>query len=214
MVDMFAEKLKSLREKRRMSQVALARALGVAQGTVGNWESGIREPNFAMTARIAEFFDVTVGYLLGREGEAPTWADLQVKHKNILTLQTQRIELIGEIACGQPIVAQQDTFECYVECGAEIRADFALRCRGDSMKGARIMDGDIVFIQAREVVDNGEIACVIIEDEATLKRVYISGDTITLVADNPEYPPMVYRAEEHRHITVLGKAVAFQSDIR
>lgn len=210
---MFATKLKQLREKRRMSQAALAGTLGVAQGTVGNWESGVREPNFTMTARIAEYFNVTVGYLLGREGSQPTLEELQKKHGNLLALRTQQVKLLGEIACGQPIVAQE-TMECYVECGAEVRADFALKCRGDSMKGARIMDGDIVFIQAMDMVNNGDIACVIIEDEATLKRVYVSGDTITLVADNPEYPPLVYRAEDYKQISILGKAVAFQSDIR
>jgi repressor LexA len=82
------------------------------------------------------------------------------------------------------------------------------------MKGARILDGDIVFIREQPTVDNGEIACVIIEEEATLKRFYASGDTVTLVADNPEYPPMVYRAEEQKRIHILGKAVAFQSDIK
>jgi repressor LexA len=210
---MFSTTLKKLREKRGLSQAALANELSVAQGTVGNWESGIREPNYAMTAKIAEFFSVTVGYLLGREGPPPTLADLQFRHKDLLPLRTQHMPLLGEIACGQPIIAQ-DTFECYVECGAEIRADFALKCRGDSMKGARILDGDIVFIQAMEMVRNGEIACIIIEEEATLKRVYISGDTITLVADNPDYPPLVYRSEEYRQIRILGKAVAFQSDIR
>lgn len=122
---------------------------------------------------------------------------------------------MGEIACGKPIYAEE-AFEGYVQCGADISADFALICKGDSMVNARILDGDIVFIRKQSIVEDGEIAAVVIDDEATLKRFYFdrNNNTVTLVAENPKYKPLTYKNEELNSIYVLGKAVAFQSNIR
>lgn len=102
-----------------------------------------------------------------------------------------------------------------MEAGADIKADFCLIARGDSMINARIHNGDIVFIRRQPEVNNGEIAAVVIEDEATLKRVFYYKDEniISLNAENPAYKPMIYRAEELDTIFILGKAVAFQSDV-
>ena len=122
---------------------------------------------------------------------------------------------MGNIACGEPIFAEQN-FEAYVEAGANVHADFCLRAKGDSMIGARIQDGDIVFIKKQEMVDDGEIAAVLIEDEATLKRVQYNPEEneLLLFAENPKYKTMRYTGEELNHIRILGKDVAFQSDIR
>ena len=125
------------------------------------------------------------------------------------------IGVLGDIACGKPIMANEEK-ELYVEAGANISADFCLRAKGDSMIGARIYDGDIVFIKKQEMVDNGEIAAVIIEDEATLKRVnyFPEKNLLILKAENSKYEDLVYTGEQLDHIIILGKAVAFQSDIR
>ena len=130
-------------------------------------------------------------------------------------VSTQRVPLLGEIACGEPIIAEE-SFECYVEAGTNIKCDFCLRARGDSMINARIFDGDIVFIRQQSIVNNGEIAAVIIENEATLKRVYLNRaeGKLVLQAENPSYEPLVYVGEELDHIRILGKAVAFQSDVK
>ena len=130
-------------------------------------------------------------------------------------VSTQRVPLLGEIACGEPIIAEE-SFECYVEAGTNIKCDFCLRARGDSMINARIFDGDIVFIRQQSIVNNGEIAAVIIENEATLKRVYLNKaeGKLVLQAENPSYEPLVYVGEELDHIRILGKAVAFQSDVK
>ena len=84
------------------------------------------------------------------------------------------------------------------------------------MVDARIYDGDLVFIRQQNMVENGEIAAVLIEDEATLKRVYYDekNATITLVAANSKYAPFVYHGEELNNIKILGKAVAFQSIVK
>ena len=123
--------------------------------------------------------------------------------------------MIGSIACWKPISANEEK-ELYVEAGAEIEADFCLRAKGDSMIRARIYDGDIVFIRKQSMVDNGEIAAVVIDDEATLKRVnyYPEKNLLILKAENPDYEDLVYTGEQLDHIIILGKAVAFQSDVR
>ena len=83
------------------------------------------------------------------------------------------------------------------------------------MIGARIYDGDIVFIRSQSTVDNGEIAAVIINDEATLKRVYYypNEEKLILSPENPRYAPLVYIRDELESIKILGKAVAFQSTV-
>ncbi len=128
--------------------------------------------------------------------------------------QTQKIPMLGDIACGKPIFASEER-ESYVQAGMNIKADFCLTARGDSMIGARIHDGDVVFCRSQSMVDNGEIAAVIIGDEATLKRVYFYPEKKKLVlqAENPKYEPFVYIGSELDEITILGKAIAFQSDI-
>ena len=121
--------------------------------------------------------------------------------------------LVGEIACGTPILADENVSE-YVQFPGDLDADFCLRCRGDSMVDARILDGDVVFIRKQPEVANGEIAAVLIDGEATLKRVYRSADALTLVAANASYAPMVYTGSQLAAVTILGKAVAFLSSVK
>lgn len=122
------------------------------------------------------------------------------------------VPIIGEIACGVPILAEENIEE-YVDLPEHIRADFALRCKGDSMTGARINDGDIVYIRQQPTVANGEIAAVRIENEATLKRVYRNGGTVILQPENPAYSPMAFTGDALNDVAILGKAVAFTSKI-
>lgn len=131
---------------------------------------------------------------------------------NVQSLRTYKIPLLGDIACGEPIFADEQR-EMFVEVSEDIKADFCLKAKGDSMINARINNGDIVFIKSQSIVDNGEIAAVIIEDEATLKRVYYypQSNKVVLSPENPRYEPLIYEGEELDRIRILGKAVAFQS---
>ena len=161
--------------------------------------------------KIAKATGVSSSYLMGWE-EA---TDDNLKFDNVFSIHKKRFPLLGSIACGKPIYADEDR-ESYVEAGTNIHADFCLRAKGDSMINARILDGDIVFIRQQEMVEDGEIAAVIINDEATLKRVYYNqkANILQLVAENPAFPPSVYSGEELDQIRILGKAVAFQSDVK
>ena len=131
---------------------------------------------------------------------------------NVFELKTKTIPLLGKISCGQPIFINEEKGEYYA-VSEDVSADFCLQARGDSMIGARIYDGDIVFCRYQPTVENGEIAAVAINDEALLKRFYFdeSKRQITLVPENPAYEPMVFTGADVASVRVLGKAVAFQS---
>lgn len=134
--------------------------------------------------------------------------------KNINPLpKHKKIPLLGTIACGEPIFAEEN-LDGYTLCPEDVEADFCLRCKGDSMIGARIQDGDIVYIKQQQTIENGEIAAVLIDDEATLKRVYKKGDSLILQPENPAYEPLIFVREEMNEIRILGKAVCFLSKVR
>lgn len=140
-------------------------------------------------------------------------AELIASYPNIHPISTKRFPVLGSVACGDPVYMSEDR-ELYVDSTAALNADFVLIAKGDSMINARINDGDIVFVRKQEKVENGEIAVVAIDDEATLKRFYKYADTIVLRAENPAYKEMEFRPEDRKDIRILGKAVAFQSDVK
>lgn len=134
--------------------------------------------------------------------------------ENIIPMpQMRRIPLLGSIACGVPILATEN-IDGEIDTPDHIHADFALRCKGDSMINARIFDGDIVYVRQQDSVENGEIAVVLIGEEATLKRVRLFEDHISLEPENPMYKPFVYWNDEMNAVRILGKAVAFTSSLR
>lgn len=207
------KRIKYLRcEKMNMSQVAFADKLNVSKQTLYKYENDIitNIPSDKIEA-IAALCGVSPAYLMG-------WADDAVSMpSNIIPLPaTKKIPLLGTIACGEPILAIENVAD-YIDMDKDIHADFALRCKGDSMINARIFDGDIVYIRKQETVENGEIAAVLVNDlesEATLKRVYTSDDSIRLCAANPMYPDKVFEKEKMNDVRILGKAVAFLSGVK
>ncbi len=212
----FSSRLKLLRTQAKLSQQELADALKISKSSVNMYERGEREPGLETIEAIADHFNVDLNYLLGK-------SDISNKTKlfnmalfdNIHPISTKRIPMLGEIACGKPIYADEDR-ESYVLAGTDIKADFCLKTKGDSMINAHILDGSIVFCRSQSTVDNGEIAVVIIEDEATLKRVSFFPDKNLLIlkAENPAYPDLIYQGEELNQIHILGKAIACQIDVK
>ncbi|SDD31403.1 LexA family protein [Peptococcus niger] len=207
--EIFASNLKHLLDIHDLAQVDVAKAIGVSPQTFNTWVKGVAIPRMGKIQVLADYFGVLKSELV--DDNPPS---LYGTYGNIMPIKTKKIPLLGEIVCGEPIYADQD-FESYVEVGTDIRADFALRASGNSMIGARIKDGDIVFVRKQDIVEPGEIAAVIIEGEATLKRVYYQeGNRLILQAENSAYPPMIYEADKLNQITILGKAISFQSDVR
>lgn len=211
-----SKRLKELRNSKGLSQQALANEIGISKSSINMYERGEREPSVDTLELFADYYNVDMNYLLGNSSIPNTSLHLseQINYPNIFPIKKHRIRLLGDIACGKPIYADEER-EVYVDVGTDIKADFCLRAKGDSMINARIMDGDIVFIREQPMVNNGEIAAVIIDDEATLKRVYYYPEKqkLMLVAENAKYEPLVYIGEELEQIRILGLAIAFQSDL-
>ena len=128
-------------------------------------------------------------------------------HQDFKPVSKRKYKYLGEIACGEPIFADEQ-YETYIELDSDIHADFVLKAKGDSMINARIHDGDIVFIKEQPDVNDGEIAAVIIDDEATLKRVYKFDDYIMLNAENPAYKPIQIQKTDAKNVRIIGKAIS------
>ena len=206
-----AYNLNNLMKSRGIDRNDLCEALNLKYSTVSEWLSANKYPRIDKIELLANYFKVQKSALIEENVEHQT---LYAQFDNISPIQTQRLPLLGEIACGEPIWCDVDR-ESYVEVGTNIRADFCLRAKGDSMINARICDGDIVFIRQQPIVENGDIAAVIIDNEATLKRVYLDRENgkLVLQAENPKYSPLVYVGDELNNIRILGKAIAFESNL-
>lgn len=209
------EKVQNLCRNEGFEISNLGEKLGIeiTKGSISKWKNGA-VPRANTVKAIADYFGVTVDYLMGKEEKKEPEPNLYEKF-GFMPVKKRKIPMLGDIACGQPIYANEDR-DSYVMVGTDMDIDFCLRAKGDSMIGARIMDGDIVFVKSTPSVDNGEIAVVIIEDEATLKRVYYYPEKGKLVLnpENPKYEPLVYVGEELNQIRIIGRAVAFQSDVK
>lgn len=206
------DNIKYLRERASMSQVDLANLLGVTDKAVSTWENGTRVPRIGMIEKISSIFNVQKSKILDEElkDEKPLPQNLSQLPK------MNKIPLVGSIACGEPILAQENISD-YVDLPGHIRADFALTCRGDSMINAGINDGDIVYIRKQETVENGQIAAVIVgedETEATLKRFYFANGIVTLNAENAAFSPIVIMGADLEHVRVIGLAIAFTHVIK
>lgn len=206
------ERLKELRKQHKLTQQKVASFLDISQQAYAKYELDLSEPDIMTLNKLSKLFNVSIDYLLGRE----TINNEEIINiEGIKPISTIKIPLLGKIACGKPIFAEEDK-ESYVLAGTNIQADFCLIASGDSMINARILNGDIVFIRKQEMVTNGEIAAVLIGNEVTLKRIfyYPEKSKLVLQAENPLYEPLVYINEELNEIKILGKAVAFQSDVK
>ena len=205
------ERMKQRRKEIGFSAEKVAERLGVSPATIYRYEKGdIEKVPVDSLAELAKILQTTPAYLMGWE-EQPTpkpTSPAPIPPGFIPMPKMKKVPLIGAIACGDPITALQ-TRERDVDVRENVRCDFALKCHGDSMVGAGIHDGDVVYIHIQPEVENGEIAAVRIGDEATLKRVYYSGDTLTLMPANAAYAPLVYTGETLNEVKIEGRAVGW-----
>lgn len=213
--------IRAYRESHDLSQRQFAVQCDLSNGYISILEKGINPntgkpviPTLPQLKKLADGMGLTLTELFEQSDDMPVALSLDSNESNIIPFPTMdRVPLIGAIACGAPILAQEHV-EDFVDMPAHIRADFALTCKGDSMINARIFDGDIVYIHQQDTVENGEIAAVLIDNEATLKRVRLFDDHISLEPENPQYRPLVLWGEEMNTVRILGKAVAFTSTVR
>lgn len=195
------ERIKRRRQELGLTVDEVAVKLGKNRATVYRYESDeIENMSITILEPLAQALTVSPAYLMGWE-------------KEINQYKTKKVPLLGTIAAGEPIYVNEE-YGTYIVVDANLNADFALTIKGDSMIDARIMDGDIVFIHKQDEVENGDIAAVLIDDEATLKRFYRNDGGVILKPENSMYQPRYYTEKDFRDIRILGKALLFQSKVR
>lgn len=195
---MLSEQLKKLRKSQNLSQVKFAKIFNISNGTIAMWETGKRQPDSEMLSKIADYFGVSVDYLLGRTETMP-------KAKGV------KIPVLGNVAAGIPIDAIEEIID-YEEIPEEMARNgefFGLRINGDSMS-PRIEIGDVVIVRKQSTVDNGDIAIVLINgDVASCKKIKFNDNGIFLISSNPAYEPIFFTKEEcqTKPVQILGKVV-------
>lgn len=211
----FAQRLRELLDHYNIRQADLASRTGINKSSLSHYLKGDWEGKQDVIYKISSTYGVSSAWLMGVD--CPMYPDDAPKNDidlfaipGILPMPKMvRKPLIGTIACGTPILAEQNV-DKYISVPEDIRCDFVLRCEGDSMIGAHIMPGASVYIREQQDVENGDIAAVIVDDErATLKKVYKTDSAITLLAENPAYPPIIITGERLNHVRILGSVVAW-----
>lgn len=204
-----SDMLTYLRKRKGLSQQELANTLKISRSAIGMYETGKREPDLETLEVFADFYNVDMNTLTGKSPVNEQADKLPSNAVPVDFSHLKRIPILGRIAAGAPIYAEEN-IEGYtftdLNGGAEY---FALRVRGDSMNAARIYDGDIVIIRRQDIVENGEIAAVLIDDQdATLKRFSRTGDIVTLMpqSTNPVHQPFVFDLKQ-TNVKILGLVV-------
>lgn len=203
------ENLSSVLRRRRkelgLTLLQIAEEMNVSEATVQRWESGnIKMLRHERIAKLAQVLKVAPSSLMG-------WEEVQPElPSNVIPLpQMKKVPLVGQIACGTPILAEQNITD-YIDLPAHISADYALTCKGESMINIGIEDGDIVYIRQQKEVENGQVAAVMVgDDEATLKRFYYEDGIVQLIAENSAIPPKVFVGEAINQVRVIGRAMAY-----
>ena len=195
----FTDRLRTAMDVRGMRAVDLAHTTGLSKARISQYIHGAYSPSGKALVDIASTLLCSEEYLLGSSDS------------HSLT-HGKRLKILGEVKCGAPTLAEE-IYEGEIISDPYIDADFCLRAKGDSMIDARIYDGDLVYIKRTDMINNGDIALVIIDGDATLKRAYFYPDAqkLILVPENKNYKPLTYSGEELEYIKILGRAVAFTS---
>ena len=212
-MDTFAQRFCKALNIRNISAAELSRKLGINEGTISNYKKGTYEPKQRRLEAIARALDVSIAWLMGADVPMKQSTHSIPEGFQSIPKMVKRPRL-GVISCGDPIMSEEN-FDGYDDVPEHINCDFTLTCEGDSMIGARICDGDTVYIKQQPTVENGQIAAVLIDgNEKLLKRVYITEDSIILQAENPAYPPRSFFKEDMNRVSIIGRAVGFYSNIK
>lgn len=214
----FGERLAALKKAHGLTTLMLSQRSGVPVGTLNKLLNGdTRNPTAGTLRALADTFGVTLDKLTGDPGDIPgvtrgTAPRVSEPREAVkVPLHFRRVPMLGGIAAGKPIY--RDEQHDIAVCGIDTPCDFALEVHGDSMVGARIFDGDIVFIRAQPDVEDGQIAAVAIDDAATLKRVFHVVGGLSLVSENPRIPTMRIKYADHDSVRILGLAVGLQAKL-
>ena len=211
-----ARRLNEAMNDKHLRAVDLAAKSGVSKSSLSHYMNGTHTPSNVAAVALGDVLGVSPVWLMGFDvpkfpvDDSPAAPPVP----GAIPLVKKKIPLLGKVACGKPIYMNEE-HEVWIPVDVDLDAEYAVEAQGDSMTGARIHDGDYVFIRPQSMVDNGAIALVCIGDEATLKRVYYYPDKRKLVlqAENPAYEPLIYSDEELEDVHILGKVMAFLSSV-
>jgi repressor LexA len=213
------ERIRQTREERNMTIEELGKAIGVHRSTINRYETGsIISLKMPVLQSIAKALNVNPMWIISKSDKKHLVDYSSIANDLFVTISKENngfrsFEVIGDVACGNPIVNDEVVTEMMDLPDLVKNADRVLVCKGDSMVGVGVKDGDYVFVRLQNHVENGEIAVVCVDAEITLKRVYRSNGIISLVAENPKYPPMNFTESSSQTIRIVGKAVAFISKL-
>lgn len=200
-------RIKTRRQELGLTVEELANRMGYKdKSSISKIENGKADIPQSKVEAFAKALETTTAYLIGIDEEKERAVKVPPGFEPLPRMVKK--PLIGDIACGEPITAEQNIAD-YVDVPESVHCDFCLRCHGDSMVDAGIRDNDVVYIRCQPEVEDGEIAAVRIGGEATLKRVYYDGQSLTLMPANSSYRPKTYSGPELENIRIEGKAVGF-----
>jgi len=207
---LFGERLKKLRMEANLSRQALAKKLNLSYWALAKYETEEREPDYETLHRLANFFSVSVDYLLGRSAMRNPSAIQENMPMAASCEKTIKIPVLYFVRPGKPLLSKENVAG-YMPIPAADVADkecFWLQVTGDAMAGSRIYDGDLVLVQKQETAENGEIVLVSIDGEsAILRKYYAEPDRIVLRPTNPSYEPLVFTGTARERVRILGKAI-------
>ncbi len=208
-MDDFANRLRKALYIKGINQTELSNITKIPKSAISQYLAGNFKAKRDRVKILATALDVSETWLIGYDVpmERGNGTDKPVE-------KTKLIPVVGTVACGNPIYAYENIQE-YITVAENDSVDFALYAKGDSMNNCKIDNGDIVFIRKQPLVNNGEIALVLIDNEATVKRFYDYGDKIVLRPDstNPEHEEQVYEKRDH-NILIQGKVIFIKTYIQ
>lgn len=202
--ELFGNRLLESMRDNNDTTYSLAEYLHLSPSAISRYTTGDIAPKIPTVQAIAGKYGIRPSWLMGIEGESK-YPEAEEKAK--------RIPIVGTIAAGLPLLAQEN-IEGFEYVPDNLDVDFCLRVKGDSMMNARILDGDLVFIRKQQEVENGEIAAILVGQDATLKRFYQTNGMVILRSENPNYPEMIYTKKDMKEVSILGKAVRYISEVR
>lgn len=205
-----SENIRKYRKLNKMTQTELAKKLGVGTSTVSSWELGSNKPLMDNVTKMANLWNVKMSDIVGDGGQGNLPSNMTRFERSDFV----EVPILGEIACGDAILADENIigYRYHLKDTLPKGNTFYLKAKGDSME-PKIPNGADVLIRQQNDVENGEIAAVLVngDTEATLKRIYRQGTNVSLVAENPTYPPYIVNKENPAKI--LGKAIEVSFDL-
>lgn len=190
-----SKNLKSILTRKGLSQKKLSEIAELSTSAISDYinENSLMSPSIIQ--RIAEALNVK-----------PREISSSLETVDIEYDDSIDIPVVGKISCGNGMIAYEEieSYESTPKNWLNGGVHFYLKAKGDSMNGSRIYDGDLLLIRKQPEVEDGEIAAVLIDDEAVLKKVYFRDDTIILQSTNQSYPPLIFKLE-NKNVTVIGK---------